>query len=160
MTVITIVDEPTDVESEDDMDISTSFFQSSDDDDSVHHSNLLYKGAPPDLTEYITNLLLFQYSVRHSLTSKALKDLLCLVAVLLPKDAKIPKSVNQLKKYFTDLYSEQQPNLQAYCPCCHKLLSKSEACSCPSKSEQFISIPIGPQVKARLESKVATQMSV
>ena len=83
------------------MDISTSFFQESDNEDcSTHDHNLLYKGAPPDLTKYVTHLLLFQYSVRHSLTSKAFKDLLRLVAVLLPRDAQVPKSVSQLKKYF------------------------------------------------------------
>ena len=40
----------------------------------------------------VANLLLFQFSVRHSLTAKALEELLMLLSAMLPADAKLPKT--------------------------------------------------------------------
>ena len=99
------------LDSEEDRDISTSFFmdESSDGDQQATRvtpatrpaiSNVLYKGAPEGLTDYVANLLLFQFSVRHSLTAKALEELLMLLSAMLPADAKLPKTVHQLKKIF------------------------------------------------------------
>ena len=38
--------------------------------------------------------------MRHSLTAKALEELLMLLSAMLPADAKLPKTVHQLKKIF------------------------------------------------------------
>lgn len=55
----------------------------------------LYIGAPAGLTVFMSYLLLFQFSIRHSLTTKALEELLQL-STFVP-NAALPKSVYQLK---------------------------------------------------------------
>ena len=147
----------------DELDLSTSYFNVSDDDEeplpvqtpttsSTVQDKLLYKGAPADLTVHIAYVLLFQYSVRHSLTSKAFQELLQLMTVFLPKDAAIPKSVRHLKQYFVKTYPEQCPKMQKYCSFCQSLIEKT--CSCNAGVSQFVTVPVGPQLKSRLESKV------
>lgn len=155
------------IDSEDELDLSTSFFMYSSEDDDHDHldrpehcSKPLYNGAPSDLTEYIMNVLLFQYSVKHSLTAIALNDLLHLLTVILPSDAAVPKSVQYLKQYFERIYAEQKPNSQQFCYQCHQLLKKSESCECDAGISQFITIPIGPQLKVRLESTYVSLCSL
>ena len=75
-------------------------------------SKPLYNGAPEDLTEYMAHLLLFEYSMKHSLTGKALDELLHLMSAFLPHDAKLPQSARQLKKYCTH---DKQLIMQNYC---------------------------------------------
>ena len=146
----------------DDLDISTSFFAPSPEVSSPTptptpggiYQQPLYQGAPSGLTEYIGSLLLFQYSVRHSLTNKALEELLSLMTVFLPPGARVPKTVYQLKKFFLALYPEQQPHMQRFCDTCHALLGTSEACGCGGATAEFVTVPLEPQLKARLESKL------
>ncbi len=114
---------------------------------------LLYEGAPAGLTEYTAHLLLFQYSVKHSLNSQALSDLLHLMNYFLPASSKFPKTVYKLKKFFTTNFSEKLPSMQAFCGTCHRLLKEDEGCACGGRTSQFVTVPIGPQLKARLESK-------
>lgn len=114
----------------------------------------LYKGAPADLSVFQCHLLLFQFSIRHSLTSKALQELLLLLTVLLPHTAALPKSVRDLKRFFMDIFPEQRPTVTKYCVNCHRLLKEGELCvDCDVGSSDFVNVPIGPQLKARLESK-------
>lgn len=58
----------------------------------------LYPNA--ELTSFQSHLLLFQYGLRHSLTTKAFTELLQLLTVHLPRGAKVPKSVHHLKRFF------------------------------------------------------------
>ena len=102
------------------------------------------------------NVLLFKYALRHGLTAKAIDELLYLMSVLLPKDAEIPQSVRQLKNYFVLIHSEQKPEMQDYCSNCLRLLEGGEKCDCEDKQCQFVTVPLGPQIKARLESKQNT----
>lgn len=147
-----------------DIDVSTSFFMSIDEGEQVgtdcdhveepsSFSKSLYEGAPSGLTEYIGHLLIFQYSVRHSLTGKALDELLHLLNTFLP-DAHLPKSLRQLRKFFMEIYVEQQPITQRYCSNCHILLNEGESCPCEASCSQFVTVPIGPQLKARLEGTI------
>lgn len=166
------VDELLEESDVDELDLSTSFFMDNSDIDGSDvdrtvcdltptpnlasrnpgcFSKPLYAGAPPDLTEYTGYLLIFQYSVKHSLTGKALEEMLHLMATFLPSDSNLPKSVRQLKKFFLDIYSDQHPVMQNYCSSCHQLLEKEESCVCEAGSSQFVTVPIGPQLKARLE---------
>lgn len=140
----------------DELDLSTSFFNEQEHiptESSQSQEKLLYSGAPAGLTEYMAHVLLFQYFVRHSLTSKALQELLNLLAVFLPNDAKIPKSVHHLKQFFLATYKEQCPTMQKYCTFCQKLLYEGEICTCDTGTSEFVTVPIGPQLKARFESK-------
>ena len=150
---LTDIDE-THSEIEEDADISTSFFADNEQPEtSTDYSEFLYEGAPAGLTKYIGHLLVFQYSVKHSLTSKALEELLNLLSVFLPSGAQLAKSVYHLKNFFVEIYKEQQPVFHPYCTDCHKQLDESESCDCGGSKSKFISVPIGPQLKSRLEGK-------
>lgn len=147
------------------LDLSQSFFDEDSGDDSYQlatdepqtgcYSKPLYHGAPDDLTEYIAHQLLFQFSVKHSLTTKALAELLHLMAVFLPNDAALPKSVRQLKAFFLKTHLDASPVMQKYCPTCHVTMKKKDksCCRCQATYCEFVTVPIGPQLKARLESK-------
>ena len=113
------------------------------------HSTPLYPGAI--ITVFMTHLLLFQYSMRHSLTKKALEELLQLISVLVPPGSPVPKSASALTQYFVQTFPDLRPSMQQYCSNCHKLLSPREVCECSSGVSQFINIPLAPQLKARLE---------
>lgn len=119
------------------------------------NSQPLYEGAPSDLTIFKSYLLLFQYAVRHSLTAKALQELLHLISVFLPSGAMLPKSVHQLKALFTELFPEQQPKLQNYCSVCHRLYDDEghALCTCHAGVSQFVTVSVAAQLKSRLESK-------
>lgn len=160
----------------DELDLSTAFFMDANDvnddimdandvmdandanyvndDEHVHTvepSRPLYEGAPVAITEYMANRLLFQYSVKHSLTQKALEELLHLIAVVLPADAVLPKSVAHLKKFFLRIHAEK-PIMQKYCTTCDQLYKHEEKqCECECVYSQFVTVPIGQQLKARLE---------
>lgn len=55
----------------------------------------LYPGA--NITVFMAFLVILQYSIRHCLTQKALKELLQLLCAILPSGANIPKSVYAMK---------------------------------------------------------------
>ncbi len=150
-------------ESVDELDLSTSFFDVSGEtvdeplpESSSVQEKLLYEEAPADLTVHMAHVLLFQYSVRHSLTSKAFQELLQLMRVFLPKDAAIPKSVRHLKQFFLKTYTEQCPTMQKYCSLCQRLID--ETCTCNAGINKFVTVPVGPQLKSRLESKCVSYL--
>lgn len=72
-------------------------------------------GVASDLTVFMAYLLVFQYSVRHSLTTKALQELLQLISVLLPSGSTCPRSVRSLKNFFTPRFPDKKPSMQQYC---------------------------------------------
>ena len=138
----------------DDSDASQSFY--SDDDQPLTDNKLLYSGAPAGLTKYIAYQLMFQFAVKHSLTTKALEELLHLLAVFLPSDAALPKSVRQLKMFFVKKHLDASPVMQKYCPTCHVTMNEvDKLCSrCQTAYSEFVTMPVGPQLRARLESKL------
>lgn len=117
----------------------------------------LYTGA--QLSALESYLLVFQYAVRHSLTKKAITELLQLLSVHLPVGAAIPKSVHGLKRVFTECFPEVQPIQHFYCDCCQRpMLSASATCSgngCSGEGRPavFITIPIGPQLRRMMEGE-------
>lgn len=57
----------------------------------------LYPGS--HVSVFQSQLLVFQYALRHGLTTKAFTELLQLLSVHLPQNAAIPKSVHSLKRF-------------------------------------------------------------
>ena len=103
--------------------------------------------------------VVFPYAIRHSLTTKAFTELLQLIAVHLPKEAAIPRSVHNLKRFFVESYPELQPIQHYYCSCCQRpLLSDSSICNghgCSGgSSATFITIPAGGQLKRAMEGLI------
>lgn len=118
----------------------------------VEFSFPLYGGA--DLSVLDSYILLLQYSLRHSLTKKAFSELIDLVTVHLPPTSKSADSLHNLVGVFTKLFEDVQPVPCWYCSKCHRSLD-SASTNCPSgcseTSDQFIHVPVGPQLKRKIE---------
>ena len=85
----------------------------------------LYTGAQLSATQ--SHLLVFQYALRHGLTSKALTELLQLISVHLPSGAHVPKSVQKLKRFILESFSDAEVVRHFYCKCCQRCLSSADA---------------------------------
>ncbi len=116
----------------------------------------LYEGA--ELSVFNSFLLIFQFAIRHSLTGKAFSELLQLLAVHLPPGAKHASSVYAVKQFFLKLFPSAKAQQSRYCGHCHRILRESDdVCSnqyCTNKPvEKFLTIPIAPQLKTKLEGE-------
>ena len=113
-------------------------------------SRPLYDGAPFSVLD--SYLLLLQYAVRISLTQKVFSELLQIVNAHLPS-ARIASSY-KLNKLFSDVFSDMEGKTYFCCNACHEMLDTvSSRCSnnCESKATDFLILPIGPQLKCRME---------
>ena len=81
----------------------------------------LYEGAAISVFE--SHMLLFQYAVRHSLTSKAFSELLQIISVHVPSPSKVPKSVHRLKNFFLKLFPQAKCKVHPYCSACFSLVA-------------------------------------
>lgn len=115
-------------------------------------SSVLYEGA--DITIFESYFLLFQFAVRHSLTGKAFSELLQLIGVHIPRSSKAAKSVYNLKKYFIKMFPHARSTAHHYCSVCLSVLPNNERCSSCLESdvEEFVSIPLGPQLQEKMKS--------
>ena len=118
----------------------------------------LYSGAL--VTAAQSNLLLFQYTLRHSLTMKAVTELLQLLSVHLPREARIPKSVHTLKRFILESFRDAVAERHFYCGCCQRPLPSEDArcsglgCSFGDKPSVFITVPNSQQLKRIIEGMV------
>ena len=108
------------------------------------------------LTVFESSVLVFQYSIRHGLSAKALTELLQLLSLHSPEGASLPKSVYKLKNVFTQAFPESRAVHQWYCSICQRSLASSDSiCSgngCTGgPPATFITLPIGPQMKRIME---------
>lgn len=98
-----------------------------------------------DITIFHSYLLIFQFVVRHNLSTKAFSELIHLIAIHIPKAARLHK----LKQFFNEIFPDVHSQVHSYCSCCHKLLpsalSRCERDQCRgSCNGQFISVPLAP----------------
>ncbi len=118
--------------------------------DAAVFSTALYPDSA--LTVFQSYLLVFQYTVRHSLTSKAFAELLQFLAVHTPPGARIPKSVHMLKRFFLEAFPQAKSNTHLYCSVCQRSLPTMDS-KCTGNGfsggspAEFITIPLGPQIK-------------
>lgn len=80
----------------------------------------LYPGA--QVTAFQSRLLVFQFAVRHSLTTKAFTELLQLLRVHVPRGSAVPTSVHSLKRTFVQAFPETEAIHHVYCGCCQRHL--------------------------------------
>ena len=111
----------------------------------------LYPGS--QITALQSYLLLFQFSIRHSLTARSFAELLQLIAVHLPATATIPTFVHKLKRVFLECFPDSQAISHFYCNFCHRPLPSGSSrcsgygCSGEGHPDAFITVPVGPQIK-------------
>ena len=114
-------------------------------------SSPLYPGAL--LTVFQSYLLIFQYAVRHSLTTKAFTELLQLLSLHTPLGAGLPKSVYKLKCFFIQAFPEANCIAHPYCSYYHRPLPLLDA-GCAGngcgggRPTEFVTIP---QIKRMME---------
>ncbi len=104
------------------------------------------------LTMFESYLLIFQYAIRHGLTTKAFTELLQLLSVHVPQGAALPKSVYLLKRLFVKAFPECTSVPHWYCSFCQRSLPACDA-TCTGRGcssgppAVFITIPLGPQIR-------------
>ena len=98
-------------------------------------------------------ILLYEYALRHSLTKEAFKELIQLVTVHMPSNAKSAKSVYLLQNFFEKHFNDTKGECYYYCAKCHRSVDESAQCpsGCDTKINKFLYVPIEPQLKRRLE---------
>ena len=146
----------TDSETEDEEMASSSDSELQELDDVEHDGSELtplYDGARISVID--SYILMLQYALKHSLTKKAFEELIKLISVHLPTDTNMPKSIYQLKNFFMQIFPEVVATPYQYCKVCHELLTDMrKICSsgCQSaKIGEFIYVPVGPQLKIKLQ---------
>ena len=133
--------------------------------------NSMIPGLPPelytkiydkaDLTVIDSYVLLLQYSLRHSLTKKAFSELIQLISVHLPRSSNAAESLYKVKSLFMKMFDDIKHMPYAYCSKCHRLMDNATTClsGCNADIEEFLHIPLGPQLKRKLEGKsISTSM--
>ena len=117
-------------------------------------NSLLYPDA--QLTISQSRLLVFQYSLRHSLIKKAFTELLQLLSVHLPPKSCMPTSVHKLKQVIIEEFPEVTVEEHHYCTFCQRLLQsdsqlcQGEGCS-GGRPAVFITLPLEPQLRRMME---------
>ena len=121
----------------------------------LRKSQLLYEGSL--LTQTTSSLLIRSFASRYNLTVRAKRDLLQLLQLHLPKDNLLPISIHHLNKSETAApFATEQHHY--YCSKCYTPVDTSVTKTCSSCSiaidTSFVTISIGNQIKALVESKV------
>lgn len=125
---------------------------------------LIYSGAR--LTLMASMLLVLTFSMKHSLTSEALSDLLLLVELHCLSPNVFRTTIKLFNAFFKDLrsviefhyycksrkcYTYLGTNPPEICPTCHAYLAAKKNCS------YFVVVPIIQQLQALLNSKYSKQ---
>ena len=96
---------------------------------------------------------IFQYAIRHGLTTNAFTELLQLLSLHASEGASLPRSVYRMKNYFIQAFPESKLIQQHwYCSFCQRPLpSRDTVCTgreCSSGPPAgFVTVPISPQMK-------------
>ena len=115
--------------------------------------HMLYEGAA--VTTFQTILLVYQFVLRHSFSTKTFTEFLQLLAVLLPKTADLPRTVYLFKKKLASLFPEAQSTKHYYCTTCQMPVEKDGVYDCGQTNiSQFITVPLQPQLRRLMEGKI------
>ena len=125
----------------------------------------LYSGAR--ITVLRSVLLFVRFTLIHTLTKPAFKDLLRLVSQHLPEAASssVPRSVYSLKELFVNTFPHVTGVKIAYCSSCHALLRENRACekeTCVLEANvhHFIYVSVAQQLKAKLEDASESELYI
>lgn len=116
-------------------------------------SECLYPGSKVGITEAV--LMIFQFALKHHLSSKAFAEMLLLLRVLLPQNCQLPKSVHLLKRFFLQLFPDVKVTEHKYCSDCHLPIQSGTGCtnaySGCATVKRFVTVPLGSQLKRMME---------
>ena len=94
-------------------------------------SQPMYTGA--SITVLQSCIIMMQYKFRHSLSKKAFSELVELVALHLPQDLQLTRSIRAIRKQMNELFQDVAAKKHYYCGCCSKMLT---SVAIPSVLEQ------------------------
>ena len=143
----------TSVESSSDVyDIETelSDFDNESDKHNDKFDDPLYEGS--DVTTWECYLRTMYFSLRHSLTKEAVKDLLELICFFVP--TKHISTVHKLKKAFLDTYEDISFSSNYCCSSCHQpFQSREDSCDkgCDTGYIDFLTIPLEAQLRRKMQ---------
>lgn len=116
----------------------------------------LYEGS--SFSTWDSYLHIINYALRHSLSKKAVSDLLRLIALHLPSSS--TTSLYKFKKFFLDLYEDISFD-RHYCCCnCH---SPFEDChslcpnGCSDGAAEFLTVSVEAQLRRKMQSMCELQ---
>lgn len=124
------------------------------------HSEPLFEGSRVSALEAYT--MIFQYALRHHLTSKAFSELLLLLQALLPAANLLPKSLYLLKNVFLKAFPNICINEHYYCQACHTPCDPASLHQCSNELcadrifDHFITVPLGPQLQEMMKGMHTT----
>ena len=121
----------------------------------IHHSveQPLFPGS--DISIFQSHLLLYQFHLKHGLTTEGCMELLTLLKMHMPMSDNLPSSYT-LKQLFAALFPNLISSIHYYCSRYHCYLEKSVSCSrCVGEStvDSFVSVPLQAQIKQKMEGK-------
>ena len=109
----------------------------------------------PDSQDTILDsyILLYEYALRHSLTKEAFKELLQLITIHMPLNAKSAKSAYLLQGFFEEHFNDTKGECFYNCSKCHRSIDEGALCpsGCNTTISKFLYVPVEPQLKRRLE---------
>ena len=121
-------------------------------------SEPLYSGSSLSVRD--SYLLLYTFSLRHSLSKKAFAELIRLVSAHLPASMsdKAARSLYQLRKYFMTKFCDLVASPYYYCQNCHYLFTDGhiicpQDCAVCVTPHRFWVAPISAQLKRMLEGE-------
>ena len=115
----------------------------------------LYDGA--ELSVLDSHLLMYQYALRHCITTQAFTELISLVETHMPRNSRAISSLYKLRKFFEENFNDTKCQVYEYCSKCHRLIdSETTGVPCSSGCEgatvnKFIYVPVESQLKKKLK---------
>ena len=117
-------------------------------------SEPLYAGS--QISIFMSRFQIFQYAFIY------FSQLLDLIAVHLPQEAKVSTTVYSVKKFFSDLFPDMKVSHHPYCSSCHRplltLQSTCDSVACAgSPVAKFVTIPLENQLQRMLEGMLTVK---
>lgn len=116
----------------------------------------LYDNA--ELSVLDSHLLMYQYALRHCITTQAFTELIRLVETHMPRNSRAVSSLYKLRKFFEENFNDTKCQVYEYCSKCHRLIDSeiTGGVGCSSGCEEatinkFIYVPVEAQLKKKLE---------
>ena len=119
----------------------------------------LYDGA--ELSVLDSHLLMYQYALRHCITTQAFMELISLVETHMPWNSRAIWPLYKLRKFFEENFNDTKCQVYEYCSKCHRLLIDSETTGVPCSSgcegatvNKFMYVPVESQLEGNRQHYV------
>ena len=112
---------------------SSDEYEGEDDGDRPHQDIIhptvlepLFEGS--SISVFDSHLLIYQFQLKHELSSGGVKELLQLIKAHTPHTNGLPKSAYLLKQFFGELFPDLDSSVYSYCGSCHQPPENETSC--------------------------------